>query len=384
MAKSKKEKTEVKDIVSEALAVKHRPRKFKDLVGQDHITTPLKGAIKLRKVPAAFLIEGQTGGGKTTLARMINTYLNCETGKACGKCDSCKLDPRNHPDLVNINAGVNGKVEEIRKLVKGSRVAPYFNKRIILIDEAHKLTGASAEALLIPLEEPSRDTIWILSTTNPEKLNSTLLNRCMHLTVKPLSMEHIVDRLTYVAKAEGLDMSSEEGQASLRLIADFANGSMRHAIAMLESVIYAAAGGAEVSNKEVLSAFIQTSDVDLDKAAVSLVGAVLNRDLKNAIKFIRKANNARGLLSKSRWLIDYCIGEKTKTAKFKPYSGRLFEKLVADKGIKVNLFDLLLLQMTLVEAEAQMNTLPVDESVLLQTAVAKFVFDNLDEEEENE
>lgn len=370
--------------VSGALAVKYRPNKLKDMVGQDHIVTQLKGMFKSKRVPGAFLLEGQTGGGKTTMARIIHRYLNCEKGKACGKCDSCKMDARNHPDLITINAGTDGKVEDIRKLVKGARVAPYTNKRLILIDEAHKLTGAAAEALLVPLEEPSRDTIWILCTTNPEKLLPTFVNRCTRFTMKPVEPDAIVKRLTQIAKAEKTDLSSDEGQEALRLIADFSSGSMRQAIALLESVLYAAAGGADISNKDVLAAFIENSEVDLDKAAVSLVAALLNSDLTGAIRFVRKAQNTRGMLSKSRWLIDYLIGSKTKTAKFKPYSGRLFEKLAKDKGIPVSLDALLRLQIVLVEAEMRMNSTSIDESVLLQTAIARYAFESSEEEDEDD
>tara|TARA_B100000700_G_scaffold88627_1_gene99990 strand:- start:108631 stop:109797 length:1167 start_codon:yes stop_codon:yes gene_type:complete len=387
MAKKKTSKSDKEPQVkgaatSQSLAVKYRPRKMKDLVGQNHITSQLKGMMKQNKVPGAFLLEGQTGGGKTTLARILHRYLNCEKGTACGKCESCRINPNSHPDLVSINAGENGRVDDIRKLIKGSKVAPYHNKRIILIDEAHKLTGASAEALLVPIEEPSRDTIWILCTTNPEKMLPTIVNRCTRFTMKPVEHEPIVKRLGDIAQKEGVDLSSESGVEALGLIADFSNGSMRQAIALLENVLYAAAGGADISSKDVLASFIQNSEVDLDKAAVSLVAALMNNDLKGAIRFVRKAANPRGMLSKSRWLVDYLIGTKTKTAKFKPYSGRVFEKLAKDKGIEVRLDMLLMLQMALVDAEMKMNSTSIDESVLLQTAIAKFAFDNAEEEED--
>lgn len=376
---AKKQVTEV--TTSGALAVKYRPTKLKDLVGQPHLVAQLKGMFKTHRVPGAFLLEGQTGGGKTTLARIIHRYLNCDTGKACGKCDSCKVDPRNHPDLVSVNAGTDGKVDDIRKLVKGARVAPYYNKRIILIDEAHKLTGASAEALLVPLEEPSRDTIWILCTTNPEKMLPTMVNRCVRFTLKPVGHEAITARLSAIAKAEGHDIgATEAGEDALGLIADFSNGSMRESVSLLESVLYAAAGGADIESKDVLASFIQNSEIDLDKAAVSLVAALLNNDLKAAIRFVRKSGNTRGLISKSRWLMDYLIGDKTKSAKFVPYSGRLFDSVAKKKKIDVTLDALLMLQMTFVDAEMKMNTTSIDESVLLQTAIARYAFDNQGEE----
>ena len=383
--KTKKSKKEAlpEATVSGSLAVKYRPTKLKDLVGQPHLVTQLKGMFKTRKVPGAFLLEGQTGGGKTTVARIIHRYLNCETGKACGKCESCRMDPRSHPDLIGINAGTDGKVDDIRKLIKGAKVAPYYNKRIILVDEAHKLTGAAAEALLVPLEEPSRDTIWIMCTTNPEKMLPTIVNRCVRFTMKSVEPEELVSRLAYIAGNEGSTIGqTEDGKDALNLIADFSNGSMRQAVALLESVLYAAAGGADISSKDVLATFIQNSEVDLDKSAVSLVAAVLNDDLKAAIRFVRLSGNTRGLISKSRWLVDYLIGDATKTAKFKPYSGRLFESVSKKKGIDVRLDNLLMLQLTLVDTEMKMNSTSIDESVLLQTAIAKYAFENAEEEEE--
>lgn len=384
MAKKEKGKEKVQlSVSSGALAVKYRPHKLKDMVGQDHAVAMVKGMLKKGEIPSTFLIEGGTGSGKTTMARIMNTYLNCDTGKACGKCDSCKSSAKFHPDLTTVNAGTDGKVDDIRKLIKGSRAAPYYNKRVILIDEAHKLTGASAEALLVPLEEPSRSTIWILCTTNPEKMISTIRTRCMVLTMKPMDQATIVGRLAYIAEQEGTSLDSKEGKQVLNLIADFSNGSMRAAISLLENVLYAAAGGADVTNKDVLSAYIQNSEIDLDKAAVSMVAAICNNDLKAAIRFVRKSGNARGMLSKSRWLVDYLIGDKTKTAKFKPYSGRLFDKVMSDKGIESpGLGTLLQLQLALVDAEMKMNSTSIDESVLLQTAIAKYAFENAEEEGE--
>jgi len=368
--------------ISGSLAVKYRPTKLKDLVGQNHLTVQLKGMFKTRAVPGAFLLEGQTGGGKTTVARIIHRYLNCETGKACGKCDSCRMDPRSHPDLISINAGTDGKVDDIRKLIKGARVAPYYNKRIILVDEAHKLTGAAAEALLVPLEEPSRDTIWIMCTTNPEKMLPTIVNRCVRFTMKAVEQDDLIKRLAFISDSEGSAIAkSEDGNEALSLIADFSNGSMRQAVALLESVLYAAAGGADISSKDVLSSFIQNSEVDLDKTAVSLVAAILNNDLKAAIRFVRLGGNTRGVISKSRWLVDYLIGAETKTAKYKPYSGRLFETVAKKKGIEIRLDALLMLQLTLVDTEMKLNSTSIDESVLLQTAIAKYAFDNAEEEE---
>lgn len=355
--------------VTQSLAVKYRPRRITHLIGQSHIVSQILGMQKLNKYPAAILLEGQYGSGKTTTARIIHYMLNCETRNVCGKCASCSMSANSHPDLMNVNAGKDGKVDDIRSLIKTSEVAPFFNKRIIIIDEAHKLTGAAAEALLVPIEEPKPNTIWILCTTNPEKMLATIRSRCMKLSIKPLEPEDIIKRCKSIVQKEGHNFSDE---SVFELIADFSNGSMREAISLLESVIYAVASGQDFTKENVLRAFVENTEIDLDRIAVSLVAAVLNNDIRNSIRAIKKSANIRGIISKSRWLLDYCISAQCKCAKFVPYSGRLFEGIVQKEKMKIKLSDLLLLQKTLAEAEMKMNTFSIDEGILLQTAITEY------------
>lgn len=251
----------------------------------------------------------------------------------------------------------------------------------ILTHNSHKLTGAAAEALLVPLEEPSSNTIWILCSTNPEKMLGTITNRCTRMALKPIEPDVIVKRLNQIAENESYDLSSENAQDALKVIADFSNGSLREAISLLEGVLYAVESGADIDTKDVVSTFVQNSEVDLDKAAASLVAAMMNEDIKAAIKFVRKSGNVRGLVNKSRWLLDYIIGKMTKTAKFTPYSGRVFDSLIKNKGIEESLDTALHLQMMLVDAEFKMNSCSIDESVLMQTAIAKYAFSQEDEED---
>lgn len=363
--------------ISKSLAVKHRPRTLTDLVGQEAASTVIKGMLKKNTFPGAFLIEGITGAGKTTIARILHNYINCETGDACGKCFSCQQSPETHMDFTNVSAGVNGKVDDIRNLIKSSRVAPHSNKRIVVIDECHMLTGASAEALLVPIEEPHSDTIWILCTTNPEKLKPTLVNRCVRLSLKPIELKDMAKRLGVVAKREGVDlMKTDDGKAALKTIANLANGSMRTAISILESVLYAAAAGEDITHKEVINTYASSAEVDSDKAAVSLIAALLNDDLKAAIKFIRIHGEARGLVNKTRWLLDYLIGTKTDSAKFVPYAGRIFNKLAKEKKIPVRLGDVLMLQSVLTNVEMKMNSTSIPELILLQSAISDYAFAN--------
>lgn len=377
--KQKKEKVEAAQ-ATESLAVKYRPRMLKDVVGNAQEVAVIKGMIKTRRFPGAILLSGATGCGKTTLARILAAYMNAEDPKKVQESLAFKLGDK-HPDVTVVNAGTQGKVDDIRTVVKGSKSAPMTNYRVIIIDEAHKLTGASAEAILLPLEEPAPHTIWILCTTNPEKLLKTIIDRCTTITLKTVEPEQIAGRLTQVAELEGMKfIDSKDGAKAIKLIAQFSDGSVRGGLALLEKLMYAAASGElNLKEKGALSHFVESAAVDLDKACASVIAAALNRDLPGCISIIRKAENPRGLVYKSRMLLDYLIGSKTKTAKFTPYAGRVFETVATKMGIKFNLMVLIMLQEVVNNVELAMNSCAIDESVLLQTHLGKFIIDNLPE-----
>lgn len=368
---SKKKASEVKT-VTQSLAVKYRPRTFEDLVGHENAVAVLRGMVKTKKYPGAILITGTTGTGKTTLARIIATYMNA--GKVLEDSDSFRLAEK-HPDFININAAETGKVDDIRTLIRGSKAAPYTNFRVICIDEAHQLTGASAEALLVPLEEPTPSTMWILCTTDPQKLKATVANRCTRIELKPIEPKDIAKRLAQIAKAEGVK-PSREVKSALKSISELSEGSMRNAISHLEALLFAVAGGGDFSAEGAMTAYVESTAVDLDKAAASVVAATLLLDLPGAITVLRKANNARGILYKVNILVDYLIGFRTKTAKFTPYVGRIFADLSKKHNVKTPLAALLLLQQNLLEAEVRMNSTSIADDTLLQSAVAQFILDN--------
>lgn len=380
-----KKETKKKEKVEEAsatlsLAVKYRPRILKDVVGNPQEVAVIKGMIKTRKYPGAILLSGATGCGKTTLARILAAYMNADDPKNVKDSMAFKLGDK-HPDVTVVNAGTQGKVEDIRTVVKGSKSAPMTNYRVIIIDEAHKLTGASAEAILLPLEEPAPHTIWILCTTNPEKLLKTIVDRCTTITLKTVEPEQIAERLTKVAELEGMKfIDSKDGAKAIKLIAQFSDGSVRGGLAILEKLMYAAASGElNLKEKGALAHYVESAAVDLDKACASVIAAALNRDLPGCISIIRKAQNPRGIVYKSRMLLDYLIGSKTKTAKFTPYAGRVFETVAQKMGIKFNLMVLIMLQEVVNNVELAMNSCAIDEAVLLQTHMGKFIIDNLPE-----
>ncbi len=353
---------------TQTLANKYRPTKLDEVYGQDIAVSALKGSFK-KGIPSAILISGLYGSGKTSLANIYARMLNCATHNMCGKCMSCKFK-KSHPDIVNHDCAVGGKIDEIRNVVNASRVAPSTRKRVIIMDEVHTLRDASEKALLIATENPSPDTVWILCTTNPEKIGKPLMTRCLHIALKPIAHEPMMARLKEIAKAEGLKPTKSLGGA-LNSIVAMANGSLRDAVSKLEFLILSSSNGKV--DPAVLTEVSGGDDADLDEVSVKLVAAIIKWDVTSAITLIRKANNARAIISKSRWLIDYLIGYKTKTAKFTPYSGRLYHTLEKKENLKTPLLLLVMIQKLLVDVELNLNSASFDETLVLYSTIGNFI-----------
>lgn len=368
-------------MLTESLAVKHRPRVLADLVGQDHIATQLKGMFLKKKMPAAILLHGSTGLGKTTVARMIARYVNCsspdkETYAPCNECGSCRMEE--HPDVIELNAGDARGIDDVRSLIAQSKNMPTIGrKKIFILDEAHQFTSQSQQCLLKPVEEPPANTIWIICTMSPDKLLPAIAKRCMQLQVKPVEPEVLVKRLYRIARREGVDFKTiQDGTKVLKTIADFANGGVRESIALLESVLYAYSGNPDIDANTVLTQFLSGNGADLDQAAVKLLVSFFSKDLIGIVE-ATSTDNPRGVLSKLRWLLDYLISNSIGKAKFVPYSGRLFAKEAKAAGIKVALGPLLQLQNLLVEIECRLNSQSIDERVVFQSTIGNFTFERI-------
>lgn len=353
------------------LAVRYRPKNLDEVYGQDTAVAIVEGMFKTQKIPTSILLSGSTGCGKTTIAKIIGHRLNCEKGTLCGKCVSCSLGESN-PDVIVHNAGTDGGIDAIRKLVASSRVSPSFRKRVIIVDETHRLTGASLEALLLPAEQGAKKTLWIFCTTDGEKLKTTLKGRCLKLNLVGIEPEPMMARLKEIVKAEEIKpLIGKKGKAALQLITDVSAGSLREAISHVESLQLAIASGKDFDSEKALSAIITSGDVDLETAAGKMVGSILETDLTGAITAIRQAKNARGMVSKARWLTDWLIGVKTKTVNFTPHAGRLFKDQFPKT--KTPLPFLIAIQYMLVETEVRMNSVSIDENVLLSAAVGNLI-----------
>lgn len=221
-----------------ALYRAYRPQKFCDVVGQQHIIKTLQNAIKLNKVAHAYLFCGPRGTGKTTLAKIMAKALNCVHGPSiepCNECEICQgIQKGTVADVVEIDAASNNGADDIRALRDSVKYMPAVGKyKVYIIDEVHMLSNAAFNALLKTLEEPPKHVIFILATTEPYKLPSTILSRCQRFDFQSLSMEDILKRLKIVAEAEGIRMTDE----AFSQIASSAEGGMRDALSLFDQTI---------------------------------------------------------------------------------------------------------------------------------------------------
>ena len=364
-------KSSKRALIIESLAVKHRPLTLDDLVGQDHIAAEIRGMLKKGQFPSTMLFNGESGCGKTTAARMIARYILCkspdpETFAPCGTCPSCRYGS-SHPDIAEINMAEARGIDDVRALIQSSRNMPTIGEnRIFIIDEVHAMTTQAAQAFLKPLEEPPSRTLWLLATTNPEKLPTTILGRCHRFDVRRIEPSVLVRRLYRIARREGTDFKTvADGMDILKFIADLADGRMRDSVNLLEKALFALASDSTLDKNSLLQSFLRTSDSDLEKASAHLVASVLSNDLKGMLKQVRGSQNARGILSKTRWLIQFLIDDAVGLAKYTPYNARLFAKISKDQSVKVNLSALVRFQYLLLEIESKFNLMSLDENVIM-------------------
>src|SRR5260221_551417 len=201
------------------LARKWRPKRFTEMVGQEHVLQALSNALDSGKVHHAFLFTGTRGVGKTTVARILAKSLNCETGVSsnpCGVCAACReIDEGRFIDLIEVDAASRTKVDDTRELLDNVQYAPTRGRyKVYLIDEVHMLSGHSFNALLKTLEEPPPHVKFLLATTDPQKLPVTVLSRCLQFSLKRLSAQLIGERLKFIAAAEKQEF---DGEALTRL-----------------------------------------------------------------------------------------------------------------------------------------------------------------------
>jgi DNA polymerase-3 subunit gamma/tau len=250
---------------------RHRPRTFADVVGQEHVVRTLRNAVQQGKVHHAYLFVGSRGTGKTSMAKMLAACLNCESGptvEPCGRCESCvAIAAATSLDVIEMDAASNNSVDDIRELRESVQFAPVSGRsKVYILDEAHMLSPQAWNAFLKTLEEPPPNTIFVLATTEAQKVLPTVVDRCHRFDFARPTVEQIAIVITRVAAAESIEIAPD----AVALLARHATGSFRDALGTLEQLVTYT--GTNIATDDVL-AVLGVADADLLFEAFDAVAA---------------------------------------------------------------------------------------------------------------
>jgi len=270
-----------------------RPRKLREFAGNEATIDMVRGIVErgVDKMPHAWLLEGPTGCGKTSMARWISMRVNCKSPDGidpCGECESCLgmlQDPPDHPSHLEVNASNHRKLDNMRSLIRKSKYAPMRgHKRVFLLDEPQGIIKEGQEALLIPIENPPPNTIWIFCTTDPGKLKKAIVGRCSagHLTFRRVEAETLAKRLYAICKRERVKVPKKV----LIRIAEISDGHPRNAIGMLDKVMALVTSKGSLSSDDIENMMLGIMDsneaANPYQASMKYTEAIIRGNLEGA------------------------------------------------------------------------------------------------------
>lgn len=262
---------------------KYRPHDFDSLVGQEYTKKLLKNSVIKNKFAHAYIFTGPRGTGKTSSAKIFAKAINCLhpiDGNPCNKCQNC-VNFESSPDIIELDAASNNGVDDIREIINNVRLAPSSMKiKVYIIDEFHMLSTSAFNALLLTLEEPPKDVVFILATTDIQSVPITVLSRCQRFDFKPISIQDIENRLKFVCGEENLKVTDD----AIKEIAMMSNGGLRDALSILDQV---AGNGEEIDIQDVIANFGGISNKKINQ----LLSYYENNSVAELIDYINEIKN---------------------------------------------------------------------------------------------
>ena len=359
----------------QALYRKYRPQSFDDIVGQKHITTTLVHQIQSGNISHAYLFTGSRGTGKTSTAKIFAKAINCQNpqnGSPCGECEVCRaLSDPNNMDIVEIDAASNNRVDEVRDIREKVKFMPVSAKyKVYIIDEVHMLTESAFNALLKTLEEPPKHIVFILATTEVQKLPATIISRCMRFDFHLLDDSVLKTHLKRIFEREKISCDED----SYSLIVKSAQGSVRDMLSIAEGIV--SYTGGNITKDQVMDV-LGTTDHDTN---LEIVGSLYQKDVGRAISLLdgaKKSGKNMNIVAKdiSQCVRDLIVAKTCQDAKdILGFTNDVFDKYISlAKDIDINA---LMKYMKIFSSVITELKFALSPTVLIETAMIDCILDD--------